>query len=109
MIYICAQCKGKHTFGAEFFDDPQNKIPDRCPNCDTTLDHEDQLQRLQTDTDEDLSMKRDDLRRKRGEKIPVIEKPLDPEEVKRLQIKALRDQADQLERGDDRRGIRLGP
>lgn len=110
VIYNCAQCGGKHTFGTEFFDDPQNKLSDNCPNCGNPYDHEDQIQRLATDTNEDLLMKRDDLRRKRGEKIPVIEKPIDPEEVKRLQIKALRDQADRMERGEDsKRGIRLGP
>lgn len=110
VIYLCAQCGGKHTFGAEFFDNPANKLPDVCPNCADPFDHEDQVQRSETDTTEDLQMRMDDLRRKRGETVPNRAKPEDPEEVKRLQIKALRDQADQLERGDDsKRGIRLGP
>lgn len=108
IVYHCHVCKSKHTFGRDYFSDVGT--PDKCGTCDTPLIQEDRITRNENDTADDMSMKKDDLLRKRGENVPVREKPDDPEAMKRQRIRELREEADRLERGDrGGNGVRLGP
>lgn len=106
VIYYCPVCRGKHTYGADYF--VQVGVPEACPNCGTVFDQNDQVHAFETDTADDLLVKRDDLRRQRGEKVPMIEKPLDPADVKSQRIKDLEQEIAKL-KGDDVKGPRLGP
>ncbi len=108
IVYYCHACKSKSTFGRDYF--TQVGTPDKCGTCGTPFLQEDRITRLKTDTFDDLSMKRDDLFRKRGENIPVREKPQSPEEIKQQRIKDLENEIKRL-KGEtpDVPGVRLGP
>lgn len=106
VIYHCTNCSGKHTYGGDYF--VEVGVPQTCPNCGHAFDQDDQIQRREEDTDEDLKMAHDDLRRKRGESVPEVEKPEDPEVIKAQRIKDLEQEIDKL-KGKSVPGIRLGP
>lgn len=112
VIYYCHVCKGKHTFGPDYF--TEVGTPDKCPNCGTSFEQRDKILRTSEDTDDQLDEKRDNLHRRRGEKIPKRERPADPEATKKARVKELRDEIDRLEGRDpkqpkDPKGIKLGP
>lgn len=109
VIYYCHVCKGKHTFGLEYF--TEVGTPDTCPNCNTHFEQGDKILRTPEDTEDDLDHKRDELRRKRGEKVKIKERPADPAETKRARIKELEDEVKRLKGEDPKEpsGIRLGP
>lgn len=106
VIYYCLNCQGKHTYGSDFF--VEVGAPSVCPNCGTVFNQDDQIHRFETDSDEDLSMRRDDLKRSRGETVEVEVKPDSPEKIKQAQIDSLQQQLDRL-KGKSVPGIRLGP
>lgn len=104
--YWCTNCGGKHTYGGDYF--VEVGAPTACPNCGHAFDQDDQVHRYDKDTDEDMRMKRDDLYRKRGERVPTVAKPDDPDALKAQRIKDLEQEIDRL-KGEDVPGIRLGP
>lgn len=106
IIYLCHNCGGKHTYGVDYF--TEVGVPDKCPNCGTPFVQDDQIPRFKTDSDEDLRMKRDDLRRKRGEDVPIMDKPEDPEKIKQAEIERLENEIKKL-KGQSVPGIKLGP
>jgi DNA-directed RNA polymerase subunit RPC12/RpoP len=106
VIYLCSNCGAKNTYGADYF--VEVGIPPKCPNCDHPYEQDDQIQRVEADSDEDLLMARDDLRRKRGEDVPVVEKPEDPEKIKQAEIERLENEIKKL-KGQNVPGIKLGP
>lgn len=106
IVYLCSNCKGKHTYGVDYF--TEVGVPATCPNCSTLFEQDDQIPRFTDETDDDFRMKRDDLLRKRGEKIPVLDKPEDPEEIKKAEIARLEQEIKKL-KGENVPGIRLGP
>lgn len=108
VIYLCPVCGSKHTYGRDYFDQVGN--PDKCVTCETPLDQRDRIERGKNDDHESLLMKRDDLLRKRGEKVPVREKPQDPEALRSQRIKDLEGEIKRLKEGGKARdGIKLGP
>lgn len=108
VIYHCHVCGSKHTYGRDYF--TEVGVPAACTTCETPLIQDDRIPRLETDTPDQLSMKRDDLFRKRGLAVPVREKPKTAEDMKRHRIKELEDQIKML-KGEmpDVPRVRLGP
>lgn len=106
VIYYCGNCRGKHTFGADYF--VEVGAPVKCPNCDTPFVQEDQVHRYTDETEDVVKMKRDDLYRKRGEEVPVEVKPEDPDVLKQREIERLENEIKKL-KGQPVPGIKLGP
>lgn len=102
VIYFCTTCKGKATFGAAYFSEVGE--PTTCPNCGTAYSEQDQhdrIHRMPDDTPADLDRKRDDLFKKRDDRLPSRPKPTDPREIRKQKIKELRDQLRELEAEDE--------
>lgn len=108
IVYFCTNCKAKNTYGGDYF--VEVGVPDKCPNCSTSYVQDDQVARFDDEDDETFLMKRDDLRRKRGEEVPVEAKPDSPEEIKQARIEQLAREIRKLKGEEDQTpGIRLGP
>lgn len=111
VIYYCKNCKGKHTYGPDYF--VEIGPPATCPNCSEPFDQDEQIHRLKRDTEEDeerfVKTKRDELYRQRGQEVPVEAKPEDPEVLKQAKIEALNREILRLKGQEPDSGIRLGP
>ncbi len=106
VIYFCPVCGGKHTYGSDYFVQVGN--PTACPNCATNFVQNDQVHHYDDESDDTLRMKRDDLHRARGEKIPIETKPDSPEKIKQARIADLENEILAL-KGQGGLGIKLGP
>jgi hypothetical protein len=106
IVYFCANCKGKHTYGSDYF--VEVGPPAQCPNCGTPFVQDDQIHRYTDETDETIKMKRDDLYRQRGEAVPAVIKPDSPEAIRAAKIAELENEIKKL-KGEPVPGIKLGP
>lgn len=107
VVYFCATCRGKHTFGADYF--VEVGPPAECPNDGTSFDQADQIHRYDDEDDEKIKMKRDDLYLRRGEMVPPKPKPEDPEAIKRNRIEELNREILRLKGETPSGDIVLGP
>lgn len=106
VIYFCLNCGGKSTYGSDYF--VEVGAPAACPACSTPFVQNDQIHRYDDESDDLLRMKRDDLHRARGEKVPADTKPDSPEAIKQARIAELDEEIKRL-KGESVPGIKLGP
>lgn len=95
VVYYCHACDGKHTYGRDYMAET-GSFPDACPNCSTPFIQEDRVARVEADSPASLEAKKLDVFAKRGNALPVVRKPDDPQEIRKQRIRNLEAELDRL-------------
>ncbi|MFI9552656.1 hypothetical protein [Nonomuraea endophytica] len=95
VVYFCAGCGGKHTFGSDYFAE-SGKDPETCPGCGAALKSEDRVLRVVADDEVQMEAKKTDLFARRGQALPSRPKPADPGELRRQRVRELEKELENL-------------